>query len=168
MRTPIQPVWEDAVIGYLRQMARLSEVGYNTGRWVYPTEYHFLLARGRRFTPAPPPADVEGMKPKLCYSNAAQYVRQHQHTGLLYAEGYALPAQGVVPVGHAWCVRPDGAVIDPTWTDAPGGVYIGVAVRDAARWPRNGDGILHNPGAARGLLTAEVPEGVLAPWGRPL
>jgi hypothetical protein len=31
---------------------------------------------------------------------------------LTYVEGVAV---GIIPVDHAWCVKADGTVVDPTW-----------------------------------------------------
>ncbi|MEU0900054.1 hypothetical protein [Streptomyces massasporeus] len=73
------------------------------------------------------------MQAHHCYSNAARYAYEHRHTGLVYAEGYALPDGVDFPLAHAWCVRPDGTAVDPTWADKPGRAYIGVAFRDPQR-----------------------------------
>ncbi|MEU5117165.1 hypothetical protein AB0G64_37520 [Streptomyces longwoodensis] len=48
---------EDGLIGYIRQHADLAErSGYAIpADWRYPSQYHLLLALGRRHTPAPAP-----------------------------------------------------------------------------------------------------------------
>ncbi|MFS0691857.1 hypothetical protein [Streptomyces nitrosporeus] len=169
MITPIvDPLSEEAVATYLHDVARLAEGNYNTDGWAFPTLYHFLLSHGRRFTVSPPPPDLTGMEPRLCYSNAARYARDHRSEGLVYAEGFALPGGVDFPLAHAWCVRADGTVLDPTWADTPGRAYIGVAFRDPQRWPYDGGGILQDPDRSYSLLKDGLPEGSLLPAGRPL
>jgi len=56
---------------------------------------------------------------KECYCNS---MRAAAENGWVYVEGIAL---GVIPVQHAWCVRPDGVLIETTWED-PGTEYFGV------------------------------------------
>lgn len=159
---------EEAVVSYLREVARLSEGNYMTEDWVFPTQCHLLLSHGRRFTATPPPSDLVGMPDRYCYSNAAQYALEHRHTGLVYAEGYALPYGVDFPLAHAWCVRPDGTVLDPTWDDAAGRAYVGVAIRDPQRWPRDGGGVLQDPERGFPLLKGGLPEGALVTLGRPI
>ncbi|MCZ0984152.1 hypothetical protein O1L60_46175 [Streptomyces diastatochromogenes] len=108
------------------------------------------------------------MEPRLCYSNAARYARDHRSEGLVYAEGFALPGGVDFPLAHAWCVRADGTVLDPTWADTPGRAYIGVAFRDPQRWPYDGGGILQDPDRSYSLLKDGLPEDSLLPAGRPL
>lgn len=166
MITPIvDPLCEEQVATYIQDVARLSEGNYNTEGWAFPTHYHLLLSHGRRFAATPAPADSIGMQPRLCYSNAARYAREHL---LTYAEGYALPDGVDFPLAHAWCVRPDGTVVDPTWADKPGRAYIGVAFRDPQRWPDDGGGILQDPDRSYPLLKDGLPEDALLPAGRPL
>ena len=56
-----------------------------------------------------------------CHFNAMQMALQHSW---LYAEGWAVFAEGLHPQEHAWCVDGEGNVIDPTW--ANGHDYFGV------------------------------------------
>jgi hypothetical protein len=169
MITPIvDPLCEDTVVSYLRDVAKLSEGQYDTEGWAFPTHCHLLLSHGRRFTTTQPPTDLVGMEPRLCYSNAARYARVHSPAGLIYAEGYALPHGVDFPLAHAWCVRPDGTVVDPTWADTPGRAYIGVAFREPQRWPHDGGGILQDPERSYPLLKGGLSEGTLLPFGRPL
>lgn len=70
-----------------------------------------------------------------CYDQAMQLVSM---TGLIYCEGVMMVDlandQGVFPMPHAWCCKPDGAVVDPTTPqlqDHPRIVYFGVPFRHA-------------------------------------
>ncbi|MFC9463175.1 hypothetical protein [Streptomyces coelicoflavus] len=160
---------EDMVIEYVRQHAKLAEgASCIPNDWAYPTSFHLLLALGRRFTPAPG-NDVVDMPERLCYSNAARYARAHRDEGLVYAEGFALiPAAPDVSLPHAWVVRPDGTVLDPTWNDAHGRAYIGVPVRDPRLWPGSGSGLLEDHQQVLPLLRNGFPRNALADLGRPL
>jgi hypothetical protein len=69
----------------------------------------FLLAHGRTF-------DVDGrtfkgrrMQIKNCFGNAAKMV--WSDPSLTYVEGYVT---AIIPFHHAWVMRPDGGIIDPT------------------------------------------------------
>ncbi|MGW4548494.1 hypothetical protein ACWEN4_19285 [Streptomyces violaceorubidus] len=169
MITPIvDPLCEETVVSYIRDLARLSEGHYDTDDWVFPTHYHLLLSHGRRFTATTQPTNPVGAEPKECYSSAARHARDDRPGRLIYAEGYALPHGGNVPVGHAWCVRPDGTVVDPTWADAPGRAYIGVGFREPQSWPYDGGGILQDWQRSYPLLKGGLSEGALLPYGRPL
>lgn len=59
-----------------------------------------------------------------CFSNSQRLAIAHPE--LTYVEGYAL---NVIPVHHAWCVDPDGAVIDVTWERRDSNRYFGVPIR---------------------------------------
>ncbi|MCX2182661.1 hypothetical protein KV205_19310 [Streptomyces sp. SKN60] len=161
---------EDELIHVIRQYAQLTEsVSPGTAGWRHPSQYHLLLEHGRRFTAMPSPPDLVGMPDRLCYSNAARYARAHRSEGLLYAEGLALTHEGLdFHLPHAWVVRSDGAVLDPTWNDAPGRAYIGVAVTDMDLWPYDGGGLLSDFERALPLMRDGIPDGVLADVGRPL
>jgi hypothetical protein len=69
----------------------------------------FILDHGRGF-------DVDGrtfkcrrMEMKACFGNAAKMVARDP--SLTYVEGYA---NAIIPFHHAWVMRPDGSIIDPT------------------------------------------------------
>ncbi|GEM_PF-2081179 len=87
----------------------------------------FLMGQGRFFdAPAGArPAGVPTMPPRDCFTNAATLA---ESKGWGYAEGYALRG---FPTHHAWCVTPEGRVVDATW-DPPGDAYFGVAIQPAA------------------------------------
>ncbi|MFJ9378871.1 hypothetical protein [Streptomyces sp. NPDC101455] len=159
---------EETVLSYLRTVAQLHDRGnYATQTWNFPSAYHLLLRHGRRFSPAAAPADLAPMDRRQCFSNAARYAARHP--GLVYAEGYALPHEVDAPLAHAWCTRPDGTVLDPTWTDSPGRAYIGLAFGAPQLWPHDGGGILNDPDRSHPLLQNGLPDGtVLDEVGRTL
>lgn len=57
-----------------------------------------------------------------CYENAFELALVHPE--LTYCEGRALSVG--IPIEHAWCITPDGLVVDTTW-DAGESEYHGVA-----------------------------------------
>ncbi|MET9403555.1 hypothetical protein [Kitasatospora sp. NPDC002965] len=82
-----------------------------------------ILAQGRLFTPARWPtrgAPRRGTAGR-CHPNALRVARQ---VGAVYVEGFAYAAGAAYP--HAWCARPDGTVLDPTWPDGAAAAYLGV------------------------------------------
>ncbi|WP_181786145.1 hypothetical protein [Streptomyces phytophilus] len=105
---------EQKLIAFIRQIAEPLGIAGGAG-WAHPTQYHLLLAHGRLFTHKPRPADVQKLPDRDCYYNAAKIARAHRDHGLVYAEGYA--TTNAFPLPHAWCVRPDGVVVDPTGTN---------------------------------------------------
>jgi hypothetical protein len=78
-----------------------------------------LLQYGAEY-PDRRPAPWRGT-PKACYANAQYLVKRRP--GWRYVEGYAT---ALVPIEHAWCLNPDGQVIDPTLEQASD--YFGVAI----------------------------------------
>ncbi|MFE3632331.1 hypothetical protein [Streptomyces goshikiensis] len=169
--TPV-PHSEETVLSYLRALAQLYEgSGYQTQDWAFSSPYHLVLDQGRRFT-APlasaelAVADAAAIEVKECFGNAAWYA--DRHPGLLYAEGYALPHHGAPPVEHGWCVRPDGTVLDPSWTSPVGLAYIGLVFGNPTVWPYNGRGILQDPDRSFPLLQHGAADGLLLSIGRPL
>jgi hypothetical protein len=96
-----------------------------------PKEFRFngiedlLLKHGKGFAPPKTsrlPAGVKRGPMKHCFENAGD-IAVFGGTNLTYCEGYAC---GVIPVLHAWLVKPDGQVVDPTWRD--GKCYFGVPI----------------------------------------
>lgn len=84
--------------------------------------------------PLPAPRDWQiglGMRPRRmrkgqsnhCFLNA---YRLADGTRLRYCEGWTWSASGS-PWHHAWCVGPDDAVVDPTWSEL-GTRYYGIAI----------------------------------------
>jgi hypothetical protein len=63
-----------------------------------------------------------------CFANAIHLAIQYDD--LTYVEGYALDE--FMAIHHAWLVRPDGRVLDPTWGYRRDAVYVGVPLH--TRW----------------------------------
>ncbi len=91
----------------------------------YASVEALVLEHGRWFTPAPLPPDRPRGRPQRCYGNATLHSQTYQ---LVYTEGFAIHTTGF-PAAHAWCVRPDGTVEDPTW-DTDGHAYLGLPFTD--------------------------------------
>ncbi|MFB7836167.1 hypothetical protein [Streptomyces sp. NPDC056056] len=108
------------------------------------------------------------MPNRQCYMNAARYAQDHPEEQLLYAEGFARMQRMDLDLAHAWCVRPDGTVLDPTWDTAPGRAYVGIALKDPTLWPLDGGGVLSDMERTLPLLMKGIPTDALALRGRPL
>jgi hypothetical protein len=88
----------------------------------------FVLREGRQWPVGPLTFVNQRSTPQSCFMNAARLALAHDY--LTYVEGYAM---SVMPMRHAWCVRPDGVVMDPTWRPSAvitHGDYWGVAFSD--------------------------------------
>ena len=83
----------------------------------------FMLEHGQSFTIGPDTYKGRRMKRGQCFRNAT--LRAVRNPRLKYVEGYAT-VYGV-PLQHAWNVRDDGALIDPTWEGTAKEHYFGVA-----------------------------------------
>ena len=94
-------------------------------------------------TPLPPGPSDPGDFPALNAWRAAS-TRRGQALGLLYCEGYASVRGIPVPRRHAWCLSPEGGVLDPSWLNV-GEHYLGVAID--GRFASN-----YLPNAWQGLL----------------
>ena len=62
--------------------------------------------------------------PKACFSNAARKVIGNG--AFSYAEGFMLSPDLPIAIHHAWCVTPEGTVVDPTLGWREGAAYRGV------------------------------------------
>jgi hypothetical protein len=92
---------------------------------------NYVAAYGQEFTSAPLPAGVEKGPDNQCYRNASLLVMEDK--SLDFAEGFA-EADGLPGLAfqHAWAVKADGTVVDPTWKNPEKSKYFGVVYkRDA-------------------------------------
>jgi hypothetical protein len=89
----------------------------------------FMLKYGRDYPVGPNTYAGPRGEMKQCFMNATHLA--HENPELTYVEGYV--ATHGIPIDHAWCVGPDGFVVDPTMApDADGKLdrvsdYFGVA-----------------------------------------
>lgn len=98
------------VLHYVRAEAEIQNRIVDADGRHYTGVADFLLRHGQFWQPAPLPRCVKPMPIRMCYHNSQLLARRRK--GLRYVEGVAL---GVIPTHHAWCVDPDGRVIDATW-----------------------------------------------------
>ncbi|MFE2912448.1 hypothetical protein ACFXI0_07825 [Kitasatospora indigofera] len=156
------------MLDFLHAIVALEPASHRPTRtWTHRTVQSLLLAEGRWFTPAGLPSQITPLPERDCFANAA--LTERTHPGLLYAEGFAMPASVPFPVAHAWCVTPDGRVVDPTWTDFAGAAYIGLPIADTRLRPDplHPNGVLERPETLYPLLRDGVPPGTTAAIGRP-
>ncbi|MFE6921633.1 hypothetical protein ACFVAV_11350 [Nocardia sp. NPDC057663] len=158
---------EHVVVDYIRMNADIVDRNrYGDPEWSYRSAYHLLLDHGRFFTPTARPSDVSKLPDRFCYQNAVTTAYAYGDHGLLYAEGFACSrAAAGIPIQHAWCVLPDGTVVDPTW-EPTADVYFGVAVTDPALWPSDGGGLLSDFERCLPLLRDRLPADMLGSVGR--
>jgi hypothetical protein len=69
----------------------------------------FLLTNGRLFNVDARTFKGRRMTKKECFSNSTKMV--WRDPSLTYVEGYVT---SIIPIHHAWVMRPDGGIIDPT------------------------------------------------------
>lgn len=102
---------------------------------VFKTTLHGLtLAHGVGRWGARLPHGINKLTDKLCYSHATHLMMADER--YVYCEGYACSRRVGLAVNHAWVL--DAArgyvVVDNTWRDPVGGVYLGIPFkRDFAR-----------------------------------
>jgi len=97
---------------YMEMIEKVRANDGNVGERVM-SPYAYILQHGKQYTNQTAP-DVKGWRGrnplKQCHVNA--YNLAMSDLNLTYVEGVAT---GVTPVDHAWCVKVDGTVVDPTW-----------------------------------------------------
>jgi hypothetical protein len=115
----------NAIHDFLSDQVRAME-HFNDTRHIckYRSVSHFVLENGRYWTPRKKPKEFQWRELKNCYGNSTLLAMQNDD--LAYCEGYALGQ--FFPMMHAWCVTPDGEVIDTTWRSL-GVEYYGIAIR---------------------------------------
>lgn len=156
---------EEKLVQEMReQAARAPREGRRAG-WAYGSLPGLLLERGRFFTPAELPANVRRLPARQCYANA--FLLATRRAELVYAEGYALHAYDdtLLHFQHAWCVAPDGSVVDPTW-ETPGDAYLGLPLGPAVGPPSLGPGLIHEMTFLAPVLEAGLPADALVDVGR--
>jgi GNAT superfamily N-acetyltransferase len=118
----------------LAAIAKDMEEGQKTGLPIYGVlgmpdmldvrQVHvYLREAATRHEAQPLPAEYERGEPKECYRNATLLMMRNPK--LRFAEGIAYAEFGL-PYLHAWCVDPDGKVVDPTWAHPEKCTYTGV------------------------------------------
>ncbi|MGW1180086.1 hypothetical protein [Streptomyces drozdowiczii] len=107
------------------------------------------------------------MPARQCFANA--FALATVRSELVYAEGYAVYAVGdtLLPLQHAWCVAPDGSVVDPTW-ETPGAAYLGLPIGPVLGPPGLGPGLIHEITFLAQALEAGLPAEALVDLGRPV
>lgn len=120
---------------YLRFVAMASQK---------PTIEAFVLEHGRQWQAAKRPAGQRKRRSQMCFMNATHLM--HEDDSLTYVEGYAAR---FFPTLHAWCVTPDGVVVDLTWPDPQNSYYFGVPFKrsfvNATNLRRRYYGLLDDP-----------------------
>jgi hypothetical protein len=84
-----------------------------------PLTIALALEFGREW-PHSEPAPRLGQRGR-CFANAMQHARINDW---VYVEGWACTGGLGLALEHAWCLRPDGTIMDPTWDD--GHDYFGI------------------------------------------
>lgn len=154
---------ETWLVADLRGWAAIGDARpWGGGAGVYTSMWALVLDAGRLHTWAPYPGNLAPGEAGRCYRDAARL--SASETDLLYAEGWAWSGLGAER--HAWCVRPDGSVVDPTWTDAT--AYLGVTIPRPTLDVLAPHGQLLGPSPGEDWLRDGVPAGVLVDVGRPV
>ena len=90
----------------------------------YRSVGHFVLENGRPWIPKKKPTEFKWRELKNCFGNATLLSMENDE--LAYCEGFAM--HEYFPLLHAWCLTPDGEVIDTTWRHL-GVEYYGIAIK---------------------------------------
>jgi hypothetical protein len=97
------------------------------GVFPYASQADFILKHGRGFEWRALPPGVRMGTARQCFRNSVRLAlgKPRSYT---YVEGYAINRWVARhPVAHAWCVDPEGFVVDTTWDE--GMDYFGVTFR---------------------------------------
>lgn len=106
----------------LQEVEKLRDrTGPPSKGYFYSGTADLVLHHGQLFSPVDQPKGLKKGRYKLCFKNAFEAADRGFGE---YAEGFATTAANPFPVHHAWIVRSEGHVIDPTWND--GEDYFGI------------------------------------------
>lgn len=86
--------------------------------------YAFVGQHGREFHVAVRPWHMTMDGEKQCFKNATLRMISEN---LIYCEGFVF-VHGV-PIHHAWCLDPEGRVVDPTIPDQERWEYVGIPMQ---------------------------------------
>lgn len=89
--------------------------------------YDFLLKHSRVWEARHCPEAWANVVPRECFRNAGLLALSNPE--LTYVEGVAVAH--AIPTAHAWCVTPEGIVVDPTWANPEEAAYIGIPFKTA-------------------------------------
>lgn len=115
---------QQEIVDHIAMMVTLRKSMSLPSGFLYAGMEDLLQQHGQFWAAGKLPRGVRYGVPKHCFQNAQDLVDKHP-TKYRYVEGLAL---GVIPVHHAWCVTPDGTVVDPTWRDGATSTYFGVEI----------------------------------------
>lgn len=148
------------VFDYLRTHASYIEgMGGRRDGWVLNSLHHAIMRYGRVFgSPVKLDRVFDDRKKGQCYMNALHAALRYRD--LTYVEGMAF--DGLIPIQHAWLVRRDGSVLDPTWGYRPNAVYVGIPFRTTWALDRvvalDHYGLLEDINPRRGLPKAALSQ----------
>lgn len=117
---------QDKMKDYLEQITRLRRDHIPKG-WKWPCIEAMVRSEGMGFSSMETevPEHLRGPMGQ-CFQNAWKAVVLSEHE-LTYCEGYAW---GIIPALHAWVMRPDGVILDPTWAGQVAATsYYGVPLK---------------------------------------
>lgn len=107
---------------------RYRQVPLGDETWAYASFADLVARHGQSYEPAPWLMD-EPQKPGQCFAASR---RRAEEAGWTYVEGFVL-VPSVVPFicfEHAWCLTPEGLVVDPAVADGLATAYVGVPLTD--------------------------------------
>ncbi len=86
----------------------------------------FVIAHGTDHIPQRKPKSFRRGRRHNCFQNSTHLVLKHEE--LRYVEGFGLRTGMPIALLHAWCIDPEGRVIDITWTDPETCYYRGIVI----------------------------------------